>query len=83
MEGVINANEGQSAAAHKVTGQASHLVRKEDKLKAQCGLVVMQLQFLFTMFRKRSDAVKVLVHLTLFPGLGSQNSSKAAAPALR
>lgn len=33
MKGVINANEGQSAAVHKVTGWASHLVRKEDKLK--------------------------------------------------
>lgn len=33
MKGVTNANEGQSAAVHKATGRASHLVRKEDKLK--------------------------------------------------
>lgn len=31
MKGVINANEGQSAAVHKVTGWTSHLACKEDK----------------------------------------------------
>ena len=32
-DGAIDANQGQFAAVHKAAGEASHLVRKEGKLK--------------------------------------------------
>lgn len=72
IKAIINASEGQSVAVHKVRGQASNFVSKEDKLEVfKRDLMVMLWQALFMLFRERSDSFKVLVNLTLFPGLVS------------
>lgn len=66
-----------------VTGWDLVLCARETNQKAQHGFVLMQLQFIFQLFRRSGDSLKVVVHLTLFPGRVSQFESCCSCSEVR